>query len=86
MLPALQEGPTGILNSHVHTCLVNVLGYKAMKAKLPREPVEDSGKELDQIWRLTCSFLQSSDHVRSGRLPADGGSQDTGLCPRNQCG
>lgn len=35
-------------------------------------------------WRTIGSFLESSDYMRCGSLPADGGSQDTGLSPRNQ--
>lgn len=78
-------------SGHVHACLRTVLGRKAMKAKSsglecprPREPVKDTERELDPIWRLIRSFLESSAYVRSGSLPADGGSQDVGLSPRNQ--
>lgn len=46
--------------------------------------MEDIERELDQIWRLIWSFLESSDYVRSGSLPAHAGSQDMGLSPRNQ--
>lgn len=45
----------------VHTCLGNVLGYKALKAKQSRQPVKDFERKLDQTWKLTCSFLESSD-------------------------
>lgn len=45
----------------VHTYLGDVLGYKALKAKQSRQPVKDFERKLDQTWKLTCSFLESSD-------------------------
>ena len=44
-----------------------------------RGQVRDSERAPAHIWKLMCSFLESSDHGPSGPLPAERGSQDTRL-------